>query len=332
MEKKMKREQILGKLFEIFILKLVLMSGYKPIDIADIDQNRIRCNRRRFIEFKGRGEFHQIDVPVDLIYNPNFTYPIRLLGEVKCYSKPIQKYLIREEIGKMKDIQENYFVDGKLTLDMRRKRRMEIFAFFSASGFSEESERLAYAHGIKTISYKNNYCIEELIDYIKPLAFKIAKFDNNLQKRVLDDIYDSMILGKDLYNDDMKCLKSLPFVKTSIIGTTTTGLIIHFLSFDDFPDNLFREKDYAYCQYHGSNNGNVWEMTIKNSDSKFYFSMPEIILKESFVKDGNTIFPNKEQEFEIISFMREIDGKQRNLEFRFDSDWFRHLTNHHNDK
>ena len=123
----MKKHHINGQLFEIFILKLVLMSGYKLLTTSDVDLTKIRFVRNRFIEFKGRGDYHQIDIPVDLIYRPSFIYPIRLLGEVKFRSSPIDKSFIREEIGKMKDIQESYFVDGSLTDEMRTKRRLEVF-------------------------------------------------------------------------------------------------------------------------------------------------------------------------------------------------------------
>lgn len=333
----MTRSQILGELFEIFVLKLVLMSGYKPIDITDIDQDRIRHNRRRFIEFKGRGEFHQIDVPVDLIFKPNFIYPIRLLGEVKYHQKPIEKHFIREEIGKMKDIQENYIVNDLLTREMRRKRRLEIFAFFSSSGFTEESERLAYAHGIKTISFENNYCIRKIIDFIRAFSLDISLLTEEEQKRKLDEVYDTLILGQHRDLDfPFHLLNTGHFakfpasIKTSIIGTTSTGLTIHFLSFDEFPVQLFNESDFVKCKYHSSN-GDTWVMTINNCESKFYFSMPEIIKKESFMIDGNAIYPNKEHEFETVSFVKIIDGKQRNLEFIFDSDWFHHLV-HHNIK
>lgn len=328
----MKRNQILGQLFEIFILKLVLMSGYKLIGFNDIDPDKVRMTRRNFIEFKGRGAYHQIDIPVDLIYRPSFIYPIRLLGEVKYHSKKISKDFIREEIGKMKDIQENYFVNNALTSEMRAKRRLEVFAFFSASGFNESAERLAYAHGIKTISYENNKCVKDIVRFIRPLSKTISAFSNERQEEAIDRFFNLLIFGTadEILFETLhpaKELKRLPLsIRTSIIGTTITGLTIHFISNDRFPNELFRNRDYVNCRVRSSNSLDKWQLEVNGSDFVMYFSMPEIIKQESFSVDGNVVYPRKETELDVIYFDRFIDQKQRRLEFRFDHNWFRSLT------
>lgn len=322
----MKSSSIKGALFEIVVLKLVLMSGYSLIDDVFIDGRNIIKKGKRIYEFKGRGEFHQIDVPVDLNYRPCFTYPIRLLGETKFYRYKLDKSFIRHEIGKMKDIQENYFVTGNVNEEMRQRRRLEIFAFFAANGFNLGAENLAYAHGIKTISYENNYCIRKIIIIIETLTEMISELSDEEQSEFIDNFYDCLICGSEslgfsairqyfsTYLDDTH-------IRTSIIGTTSTGLTINFLSEDDFPSQLFKDKDYVYCRII-SNGKKEWYAELQNTNFRLYFSMPKIILKESFEKDGVRLYPKKAHEFEKIFFKRNIDGISRDLELRFDYDWF----------
>lgn len=72
-----------------------------------------------------------------------FSYPLRILGEVKFYKSRLSKKYIREYIGVLKDIQENYFFDSENTNDIY-PGKMEIGVYFLATGFQDEAEKLAY--------------------------------------------------------------------------------------------------------------------------------------------------------------------------------------------
>ena len=123
--------------------------------------------------------------------------------------------------------------------------------------------------------------------------------------------------------------KLLP-IKTSFIATTSTGLSINFLSHEEFPDYLFEGRDYCYCKYQSNNSLDSWHMTMSDCKAKFYFSLPEIIKNDSFEKNGNFIFPKKELELSSLSFTRKINGKQRNLELKFDNEWFNQFFDKNN--
>lgn len=165
------RSQLKGYLFEIIILELLQKNNFYNIEVDDEPRDRVRQNREGFTEIKGRGCWHQIDCPCDYSKQIPFSYPLRLLGEVKFYQSPLEKKYIREYIGVIRDIQENYFVTDGANPNSLYPRKMEIGAYFSANGFQEEAEKLAYAHGIKTISYENNY----LINKIKKLIDELEK-------------------------------------------------------------------------------------------------------------------------------------------------------------
>lgn len=59
------RSQLRGYLFEIIIMELLRKNQFSDIDIALEPPDRVRERRPGFIEFKGRGCWHQIDCPCD---------------------------------------------------------------------------------------------------------------------------------------------------------------------------------------------------------------------------------------------------------------------------
>lgn len=166
------RSQLRGYLFEIVVMELLRKNQFYDIIVASEPNDRVREIRSGFIEFKGRGCWHQIDCPCDYNELIPFSYPLRLLGEVKFYKSRLSKKHIREYIGVIKDIQENYFVADGINPQDFYPRKMEIGVYFAVNGFQEEAEKLAYAHGIKTISYENNFLINRL-------KFFVEEFENN---------------------------------------------------------------------------------------------------------------------------------------------------------
>ena len=328
----MEKSTIKGSIFEILILKMVLKSGYHLIQpIKDIEKNKYRLIRKRFLEIKGRGEYHQIDIPVDLDYAPPFIYPIRMLGEVKCYSTKLSKDIVRAEIGKMKDIQENYFVDKKTNLDdVKKYRRTEVFSIFSAEGFDLPAEKLAYAHNIKTISYEDCALIEIIKIVSEELAEYISHKSEITQKKYIDGIYDNLINGRKSsfpYYIDTHILRLENYynsIKTSIIATTESGLTLHLLSNNNFPDLYFEKSDTAMCMIRKDEYG--WHIKIK--DYKLYFSMPKLLLNEYKVNsDGVMVYPKKEDAFSKIYVSKEINGIIRTLTLIFDKLEFIRIMN-----
>lgn len=98
-----------GFLFEIAILHMLLANGFSrvPLDSSkEASDARAVMSRKYFIEFKGRGGWHQIDCPCDLNYTSPFMFPIRLLGEVKFTQNKVSKRVVESYIGVIKDIQD----------------------------------------------------------------------------------------------------------------------------------------------------------------------------------------------------------------------------------
>ena len=105
-----KRGQLKGYMFEVIIRRLLHLNDFEIIT-REVE-NRVRIQGNHSIEIKGRGTWHQIDSPCLYKESFPFIYDLRLLAEVKFHQGEIQKNKVREYIGVMKDISENYFNIG----------------------------------------------------------------------------------------------------------------------------------------------------------------------------------------------------------------------------
>lgn len=337
------RYQLKGYLFEIILLELLRRNGFSVIDPDKEPGDRVRENRETFIEFKGRGCWHQIDCPCDYGRFIPFSYPLRLLGEVKFYATPLDKKYIRAFIGVIKDIQENYFVPDGLNLNNAYPRRMEIGAYFAANGFQEEAEKLAYAHGIKTISYANNYLIDQIKKHILVLEENYlsvkcmqngnwSDFQRRFARFLAPDYFDEDIIRpyrlywSDGYQEVLRDLKEqMQAIQTSFIGTTITGVFIHFVGTEPFPANLFQGSDEGRCRvyYEYDNLGKryFWlEVSEDPRHRRFYFTPPES-LDYAALFGNEIVLGEKERLFRALNVNISLNGISRNLVLKIDRDW-----------
>lgn len=111
---------------------------------------------------EGRGADHQIDSYGTLMFSLPFVYPIRLISEVKWF-KPdylVELNRLRDFVGVLIDISQNYFVPRSLRStsqrDLRRERYTDCGAYFSATGFSLPAQDYAWAHGVYLISFSQD--------------------------------------------------------------------------------------------------------------------------------------------------------------------------------
>lgn len=336
------RRMLKGYMFEVIILKLLERNGFRLISLGT-DQ-KVRENRSNFIELKGRGGWHQIDCPCDYDQIIPFMYPIRLLGEVKYYSKRISKEKIREFIGVIKDIQENYIVPDNY--DDTFHRVSELGVFFAAKGFDKHAERLAFAHNIKTISYENNYVIDQIIVIIEELELNYFSARNCISSGNLNDFIESfsnLLNGFDTtisifrsrFNPSngfeqplMNLINLFREINSSFVASTSAGVFLHFVGFDYFPEELFEHTDDRICRvyYHDTNFGREYYLKFVDDrqDRMFYFT-PPLSLRRAAFYGGNTILNEKERIFKTIHISMRLNGINRNLVLKMDQDWLESL-------
>lgn len=335
------RGQLKGYLFEIVILELLLKNNFNEIHVASEPRDRVRENRKGFIELKGRGCWHQIDCPCDYNQLIPFSYPLRLLGEVKFYKTPLEKKYIREYIGVIRDIQENYFVTDGIDERDIYPRKMEIGAYFSANGFQAEAEKLAYAHGIKTISYANNHLVDHIKNLIEELeenflSVKCMKDDSwsNFKQEFIRAIRYGANYNTVRYYDYLRdgyitvineIHNALVEIHSSFIATTATGVFLHFVGNEIFPEELFRESDNGNCRVYYNQNDNgikyFWlEISGDNRRRRFYFTPPES-LDVASIYGGEFVLNEKERLFRVLNINIRLNGITRNLTLHLDRDW-----------
>lgn len=359
-----KRGQIRGYLFEMAILHLLQNNGFNRVSSNNAEKkdksqaNRVRENRPFFVELRGRGGWHQIDCPCDYSILSPFMYPIRLIGEVKYYDRLVGKETVRQFVGVLRDIQENYIVPVELEEQKRTRfsklpcRYIEVGTIFAAKGFTRSAELLSYAQGIKTISYKNNLMvnsIKEAIDRLeRKLPYEIFKNNEVSILRYINDCFnlsvEEMTNGKTtpfdtfatdphldndgIDSDIIQLVEATKRIKSDFFATTYEGIVLHFLSDSVFPEHVFYNENIKDCKIHyerNKNNGIDFWLTIDGADeAKFYFSPPELLLEAV-----NTSYESGLQEkgiiFKELTFTREIEGKMRILKLYINKEWLSKL-------
>lgn len=267
-----------------------------------------------------------------------------MFGEVKCYTSPIQKEKIREFIGVLKDIQENYFIHNRSQL---LNRTTEIGVFFSASGFSIEAEHLAFAHNIKTISYDNNPLISPLIDSIIILERNhlnkscirsgnfitfIRSFSDYLNSEIEEDEF--MRINQEHLDGNFISLKTLLVnlkfnankkIKSSFIGTNSSGVFFHFFSASHFPDHIFRNTDSQLCRAFFERDSNYFYLIFNELPHEKFFFTPPSILHDILVKNRAEVLDTKETVFSEIQVFKKIDNINRNIVLKIDPEWINNL-------
>ena len=149
-----------GYYFEEIVRHLMRKTNYIDVTSQDIP---------------GRGVNHQIDSVGFFAFTIPFMHPVRLIAEAKWYkdNNKIGLGSMRNFVGVMKDISENYFVPmssrGKRKRPKLEDRYTDAGAYFSVSGFSSDAQDFAWAHGIYLISFGMNTIFRPLIKRAKIL-------------------------------------------------------------------------------------------------------------------------------------------------------------------
>ena len=331
-----------GHLFEAVVLRLLKENGFSQISAPGYN---IREDRQAFVEILGRGTWHQIDCPCTYDNMIPFLYPIRLLGEVKYYSEPITKSEIRSFIGALKDIQENYFSYlGEWRL---HSRYTDLGVFISASGFNEEAEKLAYAHGVSLVSYNNHPIMRPIISILSELERDFFKASICVAPRNVNDFITMFRDFLDGYKGNIhefqrkfevpegfekridELRENLFALRANFIGTTTEGILLHFVGQLPFPVQLFYNTDFQNCQVHVEDNtvmGRGFYLVINEdkNQSRFYFTPPRA-LEYAANMTARDLLDMKREMLLKIQVPMHIGGLFRNLTLTLDVEWIERL-------
>jgi len=323
-------EHAKGPIFETLVRKLLEKNEYErcKVDNEQVD------NRGRV---RGRGEWHQIDALGRWKYTVPFVYPIRLLCEAKCWDQPVGLPVIRNFVGVLKDIAENYFVEDNQDIDKRMfsKRHTDCGAIFSINGFTRAAQRYAYAQGIFPISYENNPIVNEFRKGIEEIS-RFITLRRRESKREFSEWFERTwsaqypldasryVTDRSAFENRLRMLENkVSDVKTSVVGIASGVYPLHLLSYHELPYDSFKETDetiFRTTYRRIERGGHYFEIYSPNlPDARFYFTVPEVILAK--YRDSMRRF--KMEFLEWIDIPITVMRMRRILRFRLDIDWLR---------
>ena len=160
---------IRGMLLEEAVLYLLRISGYRTLEKVDPSDLTITGDCYSGLKVLGRGGIHQIDAIADFTLTPPFTYPQRLLAEAKCYSDAysVGIELVRNAVGVLKDVGEYW--ETKKGLPPKSRYHYQ-YVLFSASKYSSDAERYAYAHDIYLVPLAKSTFLQPVIKAIRKVT------------------------------------------------------------------------------------------------------------------------------------------------------------------
>ena len=176
-----KLSNIRGMLLEESLLRLLESSGYKTIEAPGVDPTLI--DGPAGMKVKGRGGDHQIDAIADFQIAQPFSHPQRLLVEAKCFDpqKNVGLPIVREAVGILKDVGEYWMVAGG---EIPKQRYHYQFALFSATGYTRDAQRYAFAQDIFLIPLAASRFFQNVIRSIRNIRPARLGADENADIQV----------------------------------------------------------------------------------------------------------------------------------------------------
>jgi hypothetical protein len=173
---------------QVMIMQIHQAKGYYLEEIV-----RELMRKSKFIDVKtgnieGRGADHQIDSYGNFMFTVPFVHPVRLISEVKWFSRNYKVQLdhMRSFVGVMIDISQNYFVPRAVRSAGRnvptfpiKERYTDSGAFFSATGFSWDAQNYAWAHGIYLVPFSNSRFLQPILNRVELLLGRRSVWSNN---------------------------------------------------------------------------------------------------------------------------------------------------------
>jgi hypothetical protein len=153
-------------LLEEALLHLLRGSGYRTVEGVNDDET-LQVGVAGLL-IKGRGGNHQIDAIADFLVSQPFSNPQRLLVEAKYYSKKVKLQVVRNAVGVLTDVSQ-YWAPSLANVPAKRRYHYQ-YALFSASGYTKDAERYAFAHDIYLIPLANSTFLSPVLDAIRGVS------------------------------------------------------------------------------------------------------------------------------------------------------------------
>ena len=317
----MNENQMRGKIFEEILKFYLEQHGYViiPEKIQNYYGVRKNCNG---LNVKGRGGWHQIDALGQFQFQIPFVYPIRLLCEAKCQKNKIGLPVIRNFVGVLKDISENYFIEKYKDLKYKARFRFtDCGAIFSTSEFTKKAQMYAYAQGVYLIQ------IEELLNLVLKGVKKIKDSKKEFHEFVkIHQLIDAL---SGYYNNNRSFRYFL--VNNEKIfcyfGLASSFYPIAIVSKKELPLEKFRETDEVnikiYYSYREKERREIYNFRIEFNGWSGTFQLPRYIW-EQYINQldfKNAMLHMKGKTLNYIDIPLKISNIRRIVRFKLDKAW-----------
>jgi hypothetical protein len=142
-----------GYVLEEVLARLLSRSGYRLLVEAGQDPDALRDGRHGLL-VRGRGSDHQADALGELLIPTPFSLPLRLFLEAKFREDRAGLADVRNALGVVNDVNEQYASGVPRDLPLRRHHYR--YVLVSVSGFTEEAQKYALAHQISLIELEGS--------------------------------------------------------------------------------------------------------------------------------------------------------------------------------
>jgi len=328
----MKRSQFKGYVLEEILAYLIRSSWYKLITKKPENDSDL-SDWHNGLNIRWRGTNHQIDVLGELNWIPAFNFPLRLIIEAKFRSKPTGIEIIRENVGLLTDINQNYFI----IKDSEPKPRYRYTSVvFSTSGFTEPAVDMAVAHQVQLADLSNeeynnlkvniDIFVENVFgvweDIDRWLAKNIRKYLSNKLKTREETINDISVV---YINACEKLIESIKWeYKELFVGMSKGGFMLLLKA--ENPTlfvNYAKKKSTHDVIIQWFNDGEKWVISpIHIEDGcvayKLTFKLPSALHKWIFEISENKVAEalyQKEKHFPTISIYYHDDKEDKDYIF-----------------
>ncbi len=336
---KISKETLRGYLLEEALAYLIRGTGYTLL--VDRSQDPLELeNRGHGLVVKGRGSEHQADVLGELNWIPAFTFPIRLFVEAKYRNARTGIAPVRNAVGILEDINQNYFsIQSRSILT---KRYTYNYALFSTSGFSQDAVNMAIAHRISLIDLSGSdfeelktaidTSAESIINLLDEQNGNLNTTRNDLLKRIRKNIrlhLGTWHIDNDNYSQENEYGIFNNFFKNYYDVIYKYGELFVGMAKGPFLLILKAENPERFLSYaqenpshfvsiswsDNDNNGRLWRIQpqqIQNNAYKLSFSLPKLL--------GDIIFESEDPIRSALNVKREYFSNITIYRSNFDKD------------
>jgi hypothetical protein len=330
--------QLRGMLLEEVVLALLRKSGFDPIENPGND--RTLSIGPAGLRVQGRGSTHQADALADFRIVMPFGNPTRLIVEAKFLDhNKTGLGVIRNAVGVRKDIEE-FFVPSTSPEVPPRVRFHYQYAVFSATDFTLNAQRYAYAHDVYLFPLARSRHMRGIVDIIRSLEPAHSPSVSNaavpvdlgaLRRRVRKALRDGVLFDLEALLVDYHDLRRI--ISALIDATWSLGGTLLARANRQFPLHLVPTSQQALRKASKAASTRVrifydessWYLRhAHTNEDLFSFDLPEELFSlyaNSGALTARAALDLKERELSRIEALYSDDESTRYLTFVLDQPW-----------